>query len=659
METQQKIEWHFRKMRPSEQNRDPTEGEHFRGDEPVASIVRETIQNSLDAKADAERPVRIVFHIVGKEAALDPKSSSYWLEGLRPHLEARENTDSSLLDEPMTYIAIEDFGTRGLEGDPMAAGSDELCEKGPHDFYYFWRNVGITGKHAGEKGSWGLGKSVLPETSKIGCFLGWTYRRQNPNHLLMGQSVFKIHHVASENSQKRTKHDATGFWGKNCVRPDDDDFIVPIMEQDFIEKFKNHFSLLRGVLDQGDSHAGLSLVIPFPRDELIEKDVETQFVRNIVEHYAYPILRDRLIVDIRRQSRVRRLDPENLLKIVNQLKRRGHHDLHRFVQLVTKVVDPGVSTLEMVNPGFLSERSLKKQKNDWEKLEFPEEEMNRLRKLYHSGIPVGFQIPVLIKPRSGSPVISFCKVYIQRWEGSDCEYLRFIREGLSIPGVRAQLARDNIAMVTIEDSPLANLLRDAENPAHTNWLPKARRLEANYSGGRPVIDFLRNAPSILQRKLMDTGQEKDYNSLARFFPMSGSGPTRAKKSTGEESGSDTGASLPESLTEKQKPFKLKPYKDGFKLTRNQKQPNKMRFLTLTVAFDCASGDPFQAWEAFDFDFKGTMIQFEISGGRILDSKQNQLEIEVTKDRFRFSATGFARGGSAIRDLVVRETYGKF
>jgi hypothetical protein len=647
----QKLEWHFRRMRPSEQNRDPTEGEHFRGDEPVASIVRETIQNSLDAKADKERPVRVVFHIVGKEAALDPDISSCWLQGLRPHLEAREKAEGYLLDEPMTFIAIEDFGTRGLEGDPMAAGSDELHGEGPHDFYYFFRNVGITGKHAGEKGSWGLGKSVLPEISKIGCFLGWTRRCENPQNLLMGQSVSKIHHVASPTSDNRVKHDATGFFGLDAVRLDDHDFIVPVTEQACIKKFKNHFSLLRNVSENGASNAGLSLVIPFPRDELIEKDVETQFIINIVEHYAYPILRGKLIVDIRRQNKARRLDPDNLLKVVSQLKRHRNQDLHRFVQLVTKVVEPGLPTVKLSYPALPS-----KQKNNWDELKASEAEMEKQRRTYLSGLPIGFQIPVSIRPRSKKPVLTFAIIYFQRWEGSDCEHLTFIREGLSIPSVRSQLARDNIVMVIIEDPPLANLLRDAENPAHTNWLPKARRLLANYVGGQAVINFLKKAPSILQRKLMDTCQENDVDILNDYFPLSGPGPTNRKKSTGDGAGDSTGADGPDSLPPKQKPFHLKLYKDGFKLARNQKQSLKTRFLTLNVAFDCASGNPFQAWEPFDFDFKEDIIQFEIRGGRILGYQQNQLEIEILKDRFQFTATGFARGGSAVRDLVVRESY---
>ena len=43
--------WLFRKMTLSEQNRDPIEGNFFNPDDAIGALVREAIQNSLDASA--------------------------------------------------------------------------------------------------------------------------------------------------------------------------------------------------------------------------------------------------------------------------------------------------------------------------------------------------------------------------------------------------------------------------------------------------------------------------------------------------------------------------------------------------------------------------------------------------------------------------------
>src|SRR5687768_7580371 len=98
--------WRFRAMMLSEQNRAPIESEFFRREDTIASIIRETIQNSLDA---AEGQVTVRFSLSGTEFALPPIESRLWMDGLRPHLEAVDIEDHTLLDEAMVFIAIEDF----------------------------------------------------------------------------------------------------------------------------------------------------------------------------------------------------------------------------------------------------------------------------------------------------------------------------------------------------------------------------------------------------------------------------------------------------------------------------------------------------------------------------------------------------------------------
>ncbi|MFH0965999.1 MAG: hypothetical protein V2A58_18520, partial [Planctomycetota bacterium] len=163
-------------MMLSEQNRDPIESEFFRREDAVASIVRETIQNSLDA-ADGKGPVVVCFSLSGNEFALSPLDNQEWMKDLRPHLEAAGIEEHPLLDDTMSFLAIEDFGTRGLWGDPAAARKSELDGAGTkEDFFYFWRNVGISGKAGTERGSWGLGKAVYASASLIRSMLGWTIR---------------------------------------------------------------------------------------------------------------------------------------------------------------------------------------------------------------------------------------------------------------------------------------------------------------------------------------------------------------------------------------------------------------------------------------------------------------------------------------------------
>src|SRR5690606_22971963 len=77
-------------------------------------LVRESIQNSLDAAIDDVVHVRFAFGTL-ESAAVAPYLDSLW-----PHLQAVAGDEirPPRRDEPFTFLVIEDFGTRGLEGDP-------------------------------------------------------------------------------------------------------------------------------------------------------------------------------------------------------------------------------------------------------------------------------------------------------------------------------------------------------------------------------------------------------------------------------------------------------------------------------------------------------------------------------------------------------------
>ncbi|MFV2038497.1 MAG: hypothetical protein ACC646_12985, partial [Paracoccaceae bacterium] len=50
-------------------------------------------------------------------------------------------------DDPENFLVIEDYGTRGLEGDPTQDDDFQPTEANiKNDFFYFWRNVGRSKK---------------------------------------------------------------------------------------------------------------------------------------------------------------------------------------------------------------------------------------------------------------------------------------------------------------------------------------------------------------------------------------------------------------------------------------------------------------------------------------------------------------------------------
>lgn len=156
------MRWHFNRPLRGAINREPIVGEFFSTDvirNQTEALVRESIQNSLDAARNGET-VRVRFFISGPAAALPPeKMSRYMTEGW-PHFLAERNglRDQPDQEQPCQFLVIEDFGTTGL------TGSIEQCWLEPavrNPFYYFFRAEGQSGRSERDRGRWRASKCRL------------------------------------------------------------------------------------------------------------------------------------------------------------------------------------------------------------------------------------------------------------------------------------------------------------------------------------------------------------------------------------------------------------------------------------------------------------------------------------------------------------------
>jgi hypothetical protein len=97
--------WHFRTTDPGEVQVDPVHDEFFKMQDLVDALVRESIQNSLDARrGSSQRRTR------------SRRSAPVFRRTARAH---RGRRSLALLRDPagrrrVPYLLIEDFGTRGL-----------------------------------------------------------------------------------------------------------------------------------------------------------------------------------------------------------------------------------------------------------------------------------------------------------------------------------------------------------------------------------------------------------------------------------------------------------------------------------------------------------------------------------------------------------------
>jgi hypothetical protein len=291
-------QWRFRRMQPGEMNIDPTEAEFF-STEALGSLadalVREAIQNSLDARRPGEK-LRLRIYFPPPGAFLAGEQRDRYLDGLTAHLRSSHTGLSAETlpgpSESLSFLVIEDFGTRGLQGDPAQSEDIELETENAtrNDFFYFWRNVGRSRKHAADLGRWGLGKTVFQAASRINSFFALTVRADDGRRLLLGQSVLKIHLLDGFRTYPY------GYFGHFA-----DDFALPVESADALERFARDFGL-----ERGDS-PGLSVVLPYPDGEIGPQAI----VESVLRHYFMPILAGDFSVAVEHAEGVATLDAES------------------------------------------------------------------------------------------------------------------------------------------------------------------------------------------------------------------------------------------------------------------------------------------------------------------------------------------------------------
>lgn len=298
-------QWKFRRMQPGEMNIDPIEAEFF-STEALGSLadalVREAVQNSLDARRDG-RPLHMRFYFSAPEAMLEDERRAGYTRELAPHLNASRSgvTPPDVASEPLSFVTIEDFGTRGLQGDPSQSEDAEVDDAGlRNDFFYFWRNIGRSRKQESDLGRWGLGKTVFQAASRLNAFFGLTVRANDARRLLLGQAVLKIHKLAGQ------RYYPYGYFGAF-----DGDFALPVEDAAATEAFARDFRLAR----RGAS--GLSVVIPYPDPEITAPAV----ISSIVHHYFMPLIAGDLVVEVVHGGKSQQLDSETLRRHVAGLTR--------------------------------------------------------------------------------------------------------------------------------------------------------------------------------------------------------------------------------------------------------------------------------------------------------------------------------------------------
>lgn len=639
--------WKHRKRHKNDTTPDPTESAFF-SNESVGDIstalIREGVQNVLDEIKEKNRPVKITITHSGFKYAVPPENTKSLVGELIPHLKAEKNgiIKSELPDfsQPMPFLVFEDFNTNGLEGDPAECLYNEYNDNSkPHNLYFFWRSYGRSGKVAGKMGSWGVGKSVFPSTSKINTFWALTVRESDKEALLLGQSVLKTH--------DRTDLPAPyGYfpWGSYGVH-DQEDFVMPETSIEEIKKFKKLFRLKREIAENKEdreSNTGLSLIIPYPKIEVTAESL----VLSTLKQFFFPIITGKLEVEINYEDEQIELKKGTLKHEIEKLnftrlpenEKVNKGRLLSLFELTEWIVSQSINnhirlTIPKPNRAFR-----------WTKELFDKIDLKPLQEKFEKGECIPFVIPVKYQPEGEKAEIREFYAYLKKDDLLQEPESIFIRDSITITGIKSLKRKGVRGLVIINDYKLVTFFGQAEGPAHTGWHKDNFRVK--FENAEEIISFVQRSLHELCNKLLTPPEGLDTSLLSDLFFIESSG-----ESTGNNGGSNPGLKktivpnidLPPKLKKK---FRLFQVENGLKITNNPEFMEDIEKIRITLAYDRPDGNPFHKYSALDFNVKH--LQVEQMNIEIETIHSNIIEFAPLNKIFEFQITGFDKN----RDLIV-------
>jgi hypothetical protein len=622
--------WQFRKMSKGEMNVDPIEGEFFStealGSLPDA-LIREAIQNSLDAAIPGEQVKVSISSSSSDQHLLTVKSETY-LRGLKSHLEAKQAglSERVKLTDPMNYLVIEDFGTRGLDGDTRE-DEDKGTDEKKNDFFYFWRNIGRAVEGTTARGRWGLGKTVFQAASRINSFFGLTIRQNDPRKLVMGQSVLKIHWCDG------SRHAPYGYFGLF-----EGDFVIPTEGKEFIEQFARDFRLQR------KEETGLSVIIPFPDGEISPSAI----IQAVVKQYFFPILSGDLAVKVVDGQKEHLLDAGTILQRIFESDWSDKDSVLRRLELAKWSI--GLSAENY--------RQLKELQTDqapkWDQCLFDAEYLDDLRREFDEGGRIALVVPLWVKKKGEDIEHSSFKVLIERDDRVERGEDYFIRDGVTITGVSSLRQKGIRVIVSVSDRPLSKLLGDSENPAHTEWQERSPKFKDRYDWGVTCLRYVKNSPKEIVKILSRPAEGRDVKLLRDLFSIglpNAAEPNGALERPTEGEGRN-GPAIPEpGAINADRFLQLQRTTQGFRLIAHPEAKRIPKEIDIEVAYDVRQGNPFRRYSPLDFELDKPPIRV---GGKSLKasiSKANVLHVVLEERNFQLSVTGF----DPKRDLKIRTT----
>ena len=648
--------WTFDKVPPGTMERNPVSEEFFTNGTRLEAVIRESLQNSLDATDGGNEPVRVRIYFSGEEDKLPAEKLQRYFTGGEQRFADPKNglvAPAQTLSEPCRFLVIEDFHTTGLTGVTDERPIEEdVAHRNDWNYYnYFFRENGSTKVGANTLGSWGAGKCVFQRASKLKCSFTYSVRdNYEPRAFVVGKATLKFHTDA-----EYVTWAPDGWFGHRIEQSDPRKMQkTPITDAEFISTFREDFNIER------QNEPGTSIAIPYINlSENAENEGaafnQRNLVRAVLRNFLVAIHEGKLkiVVQVGKSGTETVIDESNVAEYASFLPSPGDRDaivttLHHDLILTTQNPSfPASQKFELSSPG---------DNPAWNKSMFSDEQLKSIRKLLHEKKPCEITIPVPVRAKGSDGKVAVgsakFKVLLKRHELPKALPPVFYRVGLLIDSVATANLNNYIAAVLIERDKLADLLVAAEPPSHSKWNYDTDRVAKEYDKPRSHIRYVSYAVREILNTLASFDQSVNWDPLSDVFgikkPKLGDGNNNANKPDNDKKGDNAGGE-DQTQSEKlrivaiteingaSKGIKAKSG-EGLEKVAEDKFPFKAKF---SVGYDTFKG---LDWSPNDFDLgKGTggVTIAKTEGSVDFAATGNQIVLTIKdKSPFCVTITGF-------------------
>jgi hypothetical protein len=578
----------------------------------VDTLVRESVQNILDAELNSEKPVEVDFSFGESN---DPFIGEFFssLKEFRNNCPNVPYADFS----SVKWLVIKDSNTTGLKG--------EINGRNNSNFWKYWMNFGSGSKVSGNLGRHGVGRVSIILGSKAHTIIGATLREGEHKPILSGISLLDC-----------TNYDGKERSSTSLLVDDflDQEDIYKLHGADKVDAILNAF----GISFDGP---GLALIVVSPRDEITPDRIKAA----IIEHFASAIIKGTLKASCNGDE----INKDNIVVTARSLSenfqiRNMKEDYESYLALIADLHDEDKSKFSV---NFDYPKRIKDH-------DFSEDELLNFREtLSKNGkILFDFNFNLEVKNEEGSTVDQKCtfKVGFSHPSVPTKGVETYHRRGMAIPNgpfANDQRVGDGsyTAVITAADRELANLLNICEGKAHLHWSSSTHvceELDKSYANGMKVRNMCALSLKDIYGILNESSSEPDQNFWQNFFSAPLEHDPSSDEDEDEDPYDDPDEPPEEPLEQRSHLYSHSQTKTGFVIEGNPDFDFEGQVLSfrVCVAYETEGKDPFAFWDADDFDLqaqhKMTNFQNCITSWR----SGNEFDVTVNRPDFKLTVEGF-------------------